>query len=376
MTDADDELRMYRESVRRFIDTEFVPRQPHWRAQRAPDASDWLAAGRAGLLLPDVPQAWGGGGGGFAHARVVAEELARAGVAFGAGVQGMVAQYILHYGSEAQKQAWLPRMARGELVAAIAMTEPDAGSELGALRTRATLDGEHYRLRGSKTFITNGVRAGLVCLAARTRDDAPAPRALSMIVVETEGLAGYRAGAPLHKLGQHAQDTCELFFDDVRVPRANLLGSAEGRGLGQMMQQLPYERLLLAAAALAGADAALALTLQHARQRMLGDKSLFELQNTRFRLAECATALRVGRAFVDDCVRRRDAGELDAATAAMAKLWASERCGEVVDACVQLHGGYGYMEEYAVARMWADARVQRIYGGSSEVLKEIIAWSL
>lgn len=371
-----DDIGMFRDAVRRFVEREFVPRQAHWRAQGRPDASDWLAAGRAGLLLADVPVEYGGGGGTFAHACVVAEELARAGVNFGAGVQGLVAQYLLAHGSETQKRAWLGRMARGELVAAIAMTESDAGSDLGTLRTTAVRDGGDYRVRGAKTFITNGSHAGLICLAVRTSATAPAPRALSMLMVETDGLAGYRTGPPLEKIGMQGQDTCEMFFDDARVQAENLLGVSEGRGMGQMMQQLTYERLLLAVAAVATAQAALDLTVRYAKERRIGGKALFELQNTRFKLAECAADVRVGRAFVEDCVRQRVAGSLPDADAAIAKYWTTERQCQVVDACVQIHGGYGYMLEYLIARMWIDSRVQRIYGGANEVMKEIIAWSL
>ncbi len=371
-----DDVGMFRASVRRFIEQVFVPRQALWRTRGQPDASDWSGAGAAGLLLADVPEEYGGGGGTFMHACVVMEELARAGVHFGLGVQSIVAQYLLAYGTEAQKRAWLGRMARGELVAAVAMTEPDAGSDLAALRTSAVRDGADYRVRGAKTFITNGCQAGLVCLAVRTSDTAPAPRALSMLMVETDGLVGYRTGPPLEKVGMHGQDTCELFFDDARVPAANLLGPAEGRGMGQMMQQLAYERLSLAVSAVATAQAALDVTVRYAKERMLGGKSLFDLQNTRFRLAECAADVRVGRAFVDACVLRRIAGTLPDADVAVAKYWTTERQCQIVDTCLQIHGGYGYMLEYAIARMWIDSRVQRIYGGSNEVMKEIIAWSL
>lgn len=372
----DDELRLFRESVRRFIHEEFVPHQDRWREQHHPDASAWLAAGGVGMLLADVPAEYGGGGGTFAYEVVVLEELARAGVHFGSGVQSMVAHYILAFGTEEQKQRWLPRLAKGELVAAIGMTEPAAGSDLAGIKTTAVRDGDHYVINGSKTMITNGALAGLVAVAAKTNPTAPAMRAISMIVVETKDLPGYAAGKPLEKVGMHGQDTCELFFENVRVPVANLLGTAEGRGFQQMMHHLPYERLQIAAGAAAVAEEAIAITARYVKERAIAGKPLFELQNTRFKLAECATEVRVGRAFLDDCIVRYVAGELDEVGAAMAKYWLTDCQCRVVDECVQLHGGYGYMTEYAIARMWADGRAQRIYAGANEVMKEMIAWSL
>jgi acyl-CoA dehydrogenase len=366
----------YRDSVRRFIREEFFPQQERWRLQHHPDAAAWLSAGQVGLLLPDVPVAYGGGGGTYAHECVVIEELARAGVSFGAGVQSIVAHYILAYGSEEQKSNWLPRMARGELVASIAMTEPSAGSDLAGIKTTAQRDGDHYVINGSKTFITNGLHAGLVCIAARTSSSAPGMRAISMIVAETRNLPGYSAGRPLEKVGMHGQDTCEMFFENVRVPAANLLGAAEGRGFTQMMQQLPYERLSIALLAVAMAEEAIAITARYTKDRLVSGKPMFELQNTRFKLAECAADVRVGRVFIDNCIARFVAGKFDDASAAIAKYWTTERLCRIVDECLQMHGGYGYMTEYPIARMWLDSRVQRIYAGSNEVMKEVIAWSL
>ncbi len=371
-----EDVRMLRELVRRFIREEFVPQQAHWRAQQHPDSSAWLGAGRIGMLLPDVPSAYGGGGGTFAHECVVIEELARAGVSFGCGVQSIVARYVLAYGSEEQKSNWLPRMARGELVGAIAMTEPGAGSDVAAITTSARRDGNHYVIKGSKTFITNGLHAGLVCIAAKTNPTAPGMRAISMIVAETKDLPGYSVDRPLDKVGMHGQDTCALFFDDVRVPIANLLGPVEGRGFTQMMQQLPFERLSIAVAAVAMAEEAVAITVRYAKERSIAGKPLFDLQNTRFKLAECTADVRVGRAFVDECIRRYVAGELDDVSTAVAKYWLTERQCRIVDDCLQLHGGYGYMTDFLIARMWIDSRVQRIYAGTNEVMKEVIAWSL
>ncbi len=328
------------------------------------------------MLLPDVPQEYGGGGGTFAHAAVVLEELARAGVHFGFSIQSIVARYILTHGSEEQKRRWLPRMASGELPAAVAMTEPAAGSDLQGIKTVARREGDHYIINGTKTFITNALHAGLVCLAVKTDPKAAGPKGISLIVVETKELAGYRVGTPLEKVGRHGQDTCELFFDDARVPVANLLGPAEGKGFFQMMEQLPYERLSVAVAAVATAEQAVEITTEYVKTRTAFGKPLLEFQNTRMKLAECKTGAHVGRVFLDSCIERFMRGQLDPVTAAMAKYWLTDREFQIVDECVQLHGGYGYMNEYPIARMWADSRVQRIYAGTNEIMKEMIAWSL
>jgi acyl-CoA dehydrogenase len=371
-----EEVQLFRRTVRQFVEKEFVPHQARWRAHYGPDAAAWTAAGRAGILLADVPEQYGGGGGSFAHEAVVLEELATAGVHFGSAIQSTVAHYILAYGNDEQKRKWLPRLARGERVAAIAMTEPGAGSDLQAIRTTALRGGEHYVVNGSKTFITNATHASLVCLAAKTDPKVSGMRAISLLIVETEGLAGYRVGRALEKIGMHGQDTCEIFFDDARVPATNLLGAAEGRGFAQMMEQLPYERLQIALGAVASAEQAVALTARYAKERKAFGKPLFDLQNTRFKLAECRARTQIGRVFVDNCIARFLAGELDEPSTAMAKYWLTETQCQVVDECLQLHGGYGYMTEYPIARMWADSRVQRIYAGSNEIMKELIAWSL
>jgi acyl-CoA dehydrogenase len=371
-----EDVRMFRENVRAFITKEFAPRQDQWRAQHGPQSDAWLKAARAGLLLADVPEEYGGGGGTFAHECVVLEELARAGVHFGSQVHTTVAHYIVAYGTEEQKRRWLPRMGRGELVGAIAMTEPGAGSDLQAIKTLARREGDEYVINGSKTFITNGARAGLVCVAAKTNPKAVGMRAISLIVIETAGLEGYRVGRPLEKVGMQQQDTCELFFDSVRVPAANLLGPVEGRGFAQMMEQLPYERLQIAVGAVAMAEQAVEITTRYVKERKAFGKPLMDLQNTRFKLAECKTRAQVGRVFLDSCIERFLAGRLDEPSTAMAKYWLTEMQCRIVDECVQLHGGYGYMTEYPIARMWADSRVQRIYAGSNEIMKELIAWSL
>jgi acyl-CoA dehydrogenase len=371
-----DEVRMFRRTVRQFIEKEFAPQQARWREQQGPDAGAWSAAGRAGILLPDVPEDYGGGGGTFAHEAVVLEELARAGVHFGSAIQSTVAHYILAYGSEEQKRRWLPRMARGERVAAIAMSEPGAGSDLQAIKTSARLDAEHYVVNGSKTFITNGSRANLVCLAVKTDAKLVGMRGISLLIVETDELSGYRVGRPLEKVGMHAQDTCELFFDEVRVPAGNLLGGAEGKGFPQMMEQLPYERLSIGVGAVAMAEQAVAITTRYVKGRNAFGKPLIDLQNTRFKLAECKTKAHIARVFLDSCIERYIAGRLDETSTAMAKYWLTETQCSIVDECLQLHGGYGYMAEYPIARMWTDSRVQRIYAGTNEIMKELIAWSL
>ena len=371
-----EELRMLRSTVRQFFHKEFAPHQARWREQHRPDAEAWTQAGEIGILLPDVPEEYGGGGGTFAHEAVVLEELAHAGVHFGSSIQSIVAHYILAYGSEEQKHNWLPRMARGELVGAIAMTEPGAGSDLQGLKTTARRDGDYYVVNGSKTFVPNGWHAGIICLAVKTDARAAGPKALSLIVVEAGNLPGYRVGRPLEKVGRQAQDTCEIFFDGARVPAANLLGPAEGRGLFQMMDQLPYERLTVGVGAVAATEQAVAITTKYVKERTAYGNPLIDLQNTRFKLAECKTEAHIGRVFLDHCIQRFIAGELDAVTAAMAKYWLTECECRVVDECVQLHGGYGYMTEYPIARMWADSRVERIYAGANEVMKELIAWSL
>jgi acyl-CoA dehydrogenase len=371
-----DDLRMFRSTVRQFIAKEFLPHQARWREQHRPDAESWSAAGRAGILLPDVPEEYGGGGGSFAHEAVVQEELATAGVPFGSNVQSIVAHYILAYATDAQKRAWLPRMASGEWVGAIGMTEPAAGSDLQGIKTTARREGDHYVISGSKTFIGNGWHASIVCLAVKTDPKASGPRGISLVMVETKDLRGYSVGRSLEKVGRHGQDTCEIFFEDVRVPVSNLLGPAEGKGFSQMMTNLPYERLSVGVGAVATAEQAVALTIKYVKERVAFGKPLIDFQNTRFKLAECKTEAHVARVFIDNCIQRYVAGDLDAVTAAMAKYWLTDLQCKIIDECVQLHGGYGYMTEYQIARMWADARVERIYAGANEIMKEVIGTSL
>jgi acyl-CoA dehydrogenase len=376
-----EDVRALRDSARRFFERECVPHEMRWRAQHHADRSIWNQAGAAGLLCASIPEQYGGGGGSFLHEAVICEEQWYAmSQCFSNNVHsGIVAHYLLAYGSEAQKQRWLPRMASGELVAAIAMSEPGAGTDLQRMRTQATREGDHYLVSGSKIFITNGLHAGLVCVAVKT-DAAAGGKGISLLMVETDGgdgpVAGFTRGNLLDKIGQKTLDTTELFFDQVRVPAANLLGGVEGKGFAQLMAQLPRERLLIAVGSLAMMKRAIAETLDHVRQRHVFGAPLMQMQNTRLKLAECETQAEVARAFVDDCINKLMAGALDVPTAAMAKWWVSDACCRVVDDCLQFFGGYGYMNEYPIARLYADVRVSRIYGGANEVMKEVIARAL
>jgi len=372
----DDDLRMLREAVSRFVETEMLPHEPRWREQHHVDRATWRAVGEAGFLLMDVPDDYGGGGGDFRHEAVLYEELNRRGISgFGQGVHSIAAHYVLNYGSEEQKQRWLPRMARGELIGAIAMTEPGAGSDLKGIRTRAVRDGDDYVVNGSKIFITNGSVATILMLVVRT-DPNDRSRGLSILMVETRGLEGYRVGRVLDKMGMAAQDTSELFFEDVRVPADCLLGGEEGRGMHMLMGDLPYERLTIALGGVAAMEGAYAETVRYVKERQAFGQKIAEFQNTRFKLAEVATHVHVARVFVDRCIELLVKGELDTETAAMAKWWITDIQQQVIDECVQLHGGYGYMNEYLVCRMFADSRVQRIYGGTNEIMKELISRSI
>jgi acyl-CoA dehydrogenase len=371
----DDDLTMYREAVARFIDTEMVPHDARWREEHNVGHEVWRKAGALGFLCADIPAEYGGAGGDFRHEAVLYEELARRGLTgFGQGVHSIAAHYLLNHGTEAQKRRYLPRLATGELIGAIAMTEPGAGSDLQGIRTRAERTGDDYVVNGSKIFITNGFLAGLVLLVVKT-DAALGAKGTSILIVETRDLAGYRVGRFLDKVGQRAQDTNELFFDQTRVPAERLLGGVEGRGFAQLMSDLPYERLIVAVQAVATMEGALEETLRYVKGRKAFGKNLVEFQNARFRLAEAATTARVARTFVDRCIQDQLAGSLDDVGASMAKYWTTDMLQKVVDECVQLHGGYGYMNEYLVARMYADARVMRIYGGTNEIMKELIARS-
>lgn len=369
------EVEQFQETARRFWTAELIPHVERWEAQGHIDRGVWRRLGEMGFLLADLPSGYGGGDGDYAHLAALVETSAACGFGPGFGPHYIVGHYLHHYGSEAQKRRWLPGMASGDIVASIGMSEPGAGSDLQGIRTRARRDGEHYVIDGSKTFNTNGHHADLVMLAVKT-DAALGAKGVSLLMVETRDLAGFRRGAPLDKIGLKAQDTVELFFDQVRVPVSSLLGTGEGQGFAQMMSQLPYERMLIGIRAVCNMERALELTLAHVHQRQAFGQPLFKLQNTRFELAEMKTEATLARLFVDQCIGWQQEGRLDAATAAMAKWWGTQKECETIDRCLQLFGGYGFMREYPIGRMFVDSRGQKIYGGANEVMKEIIARQL
>ena len=372
-----EDLRIFEDGVAKFMEREVAPNQERYMKQQGVDRALWKKAGEYGLLCASMPEEYGGAGGTFAHEAVIIDQLGKkAGDGWGITLHNaIVAPYILHYGSEEQKKRWLPRLASGELVGAIAMTEPGTGSDLQNIKTNAKRDGNHYVLNGSKTFITNGGTANLIIVVSKT-DPAKGAKGTSLIVVETDEVEGFRRGRVLEKLGQKANDTAELFFDDVRVPTSNLIGIDEGMGFVQLMQQLPQERLIIAAQGLAVIERALEVTSAYVKERKAFGKQLIEFQNTQFKLAECKTEATVAKVFVNHCIAVHLEGKLDATLASMAKLWLTDTQCKIVDECLQLHGGYGYMNEYPIARMYADSRVQKIYGGTNEIMKLLIARSL
>jgi acyl-CoA dehydrogenase len=365
---------MLQDSVRRYIADQWVPRAAEFRAAGKMGPEVWRDAGAKGLLCLSMPEAYGGAGGDFGHEAVILLEQARANISgWGGGLHSaIVAPYILHYGTDEQKQRWLPKMATGEFITAIAMTEPGTGSDLQAVRTSARRDGDHYVLNGAKTFITNGQNANLIVVVCKTGGDSGA-KGISLLMLETEGADGFRRGRNLDKVGMKAQDTSELFFDDVCVPVANLLGDKEGQGFFQLMQELPQERLIIAVSGVGAMERALDETLRYAKERKAFGKTLWDFQNTRFKLAEVQATVLAARAYVDACMLAHLKGQLDAARAALAKAWVSEQQCKVMDECLQLFGGYGYMMDYPIAELYVDARVQRIYGGTNEIMKELAA---
>lgn len=372
---AVDELGDLYDTAWDFLSHEVSEQAERWSQGHGVERDFWRRAGKLGLLCATVPEQYGGGGGGFLHHAAIASAYARTGDrSWGNGVHsGVVTGYLLKYGTEEQKQQWLPRMASGEVIAAIAMTEPGAGSDLKRIRTTAMREGDHYILNGSKTFITNGSSADLVVVAALT-DPSAGARGVSLLLVDAT-TRGFSRGRVLDKIGQHGADTSELIFENVRVPAHQLLGT-EGRGFHQIMAELPQERLIIGITAVGAVELALELTVRHTKERNVFGAPLLDLQHTRFQLAECATLARVGRRFLDDCVVRHAREGLDDATAAMCKWWLTEVQCDVIDRCLQLFGGYGYMREYPIARLYVDARAQKIYGGANEIQKEIIARSL
>jgi len=372
---ADEEFSLFGESVRRFLDSH-APRAKldQWRKDGVVERELWTRAGEAGLLGLSSSADYGGVGGDFRHEVVLVEETTKRGLdAWGVSLHnGIVMPYIESYCSEEQKQRWLPKLSSGEYVAAIAMTEPGAGSDLQGVRTSAMRQGNQYTINGAKTFITNGQTANFIVVVTKT-DPSQGAKGTSLIVVETDGAEGFARGRNLDKVGLEAADTSELFFNDVRVPTANLVGAEEGRGFYQLMEKLPQERLIIAVQAIAMIERALEVTIDYVKERKAFGRPVFDNQTVQFKLAECKTRATVARVFVDHCVGQHLEGKLDAATASMAKYWLTDLQGQIIDECLQLHGGYGYMDEYEIARMYKDARVSRIYGGTNEIMKVLIS---
>lgn len=372
-----DELRILQDAAARFFTQEFKPHNERWIASGKVDRDAWNKAGAAGLLCAAIPAEYGGAGGDYRHETVVMEEMMRAGITgFGYQVHStIVAPYLLHYGTEEQRRRWLPGLATGALVGAIAMTEPNTGSDLQAVRTTALRDGDDYVINGAKTYITNGQHANLVIVVAKT-DPTRGGKGISLVVVETDGNPGFKRGRNLKKMGMKSADTSELFFEDCRVPATHVLGGEEGKGFVQLMQQLPAERLNIAQAAVIAMERAIELTVDFVKERKAFGQRVLDFQNTRFQLAQCKTEALLARTFVDQCVLWLIEGKLDASTASMAKYWCTEKQCEIIDTCLQLHGGAGYMDEYEISRMYTDARVQKIYGGTNEIMKELIGRTL
>lgn len=366
----------FRNAFRSFVEKEIVPHHEQWEKDGIVDRELFLKAGRSGFLGMDVPEVYGGGGlKDFRFNAVISEELMRVG-ASGPGIplhNDLAMPYFLNYTNEEQAERWFPKLVSGEYISAIAMTEPNAGSDLKGIQTTAVRQGDHYVVNGQKTFITNGILNDISITVVKTDSDA-GHNGISLLAIERD-MEGYTRGRNLEKIGQHAQDTAELIFQDVKVPVENLLGE-EGQGFYYLMAQLPQERLTIAVAAVAAARTALEWTMRYAKERTAFGKPIGSFQNSRFKLAEMKTEIEIGQAFVDKCIIALNAGDLTAEEAAMAKWWTTEMQNRVVDACLQLHGGYGYMTEYPIARLWLDSRVQSIYGGTTEIMKEIVGRSL
>ena len=376
----DEEISIFGEAVGQFFERECAPHVAAWRKQGYVPRDIWKKAGAMGLLGASVPEEYGGAGGDFRHEAVIIEQQQWKGIdGFGISLHNaIIAPYITAYGTEEQKRRWLPGICSGDIVTAIAMTEPGAGSDLQNIRTTAKLDGNEYVINGAKTFISNGQTANLILVCAKT-DPSKGAKGISIVCVETdpvEGDGGFRRGRNLEKVGQHAADTSELFFDEVRVPATHLLGGEEGKGFIQLMEKLPQERHIIGLQGIGMIERAIHETVEYVKNRKAFGGTIFDFQNTQFKLAECKTQATVAKIFADHCTERLLKGELDAATASMSKYWISDLQCQIIDECLQLHGGFGYMDEYPIAQMYADARVQRIYGGANEVMKMLIARTL
>ena len=371
-----EELSIFGDATRKFFQAELLPHVEKYHAQKQVDRELWEKAGEYGILGASIPEEYGGSGGDISHDSVIFAELGYTGdMSFGLFVHNIAIHYLMAFGTKEQKQRWLPRLVTGELIGGIAMTEPGTGSDLQAIRTTAHLKGDDYVVNGSKIFISNGQVGNFFILVVKT-DTAQGAKGISLLAVESDDLEGFRRGQNLDKIGLAGQDTSELFFDDMHVPAANLLGDVEGQGFPQLMNQLAWERLMLGIIAVSASQKAIEETVAYTSERKAFGKSVIEFQNSRFKLAECKAKLELLKAYVEKCIGKIIKNELAPDEASIAKLMGSEIQGEIIDECVQLHGGYGYMREYLIARMYADARVQRIYGGTSEIMKELIARNL
>lgn len=370
----DEEVSIFSDSVGQFFEKECAPHVPQWRKDGIVPKEMWLKAGEMGILGASVSEEYGGMGGDFRHEAIIAEQMGWKGIdGFGITLHnGIIAPYIESFGTEEQKQKYLPKIATGEIITAIAMTEPGTGSDLQNIKTTAKKNADGYVLNGSKTFISNGQNANLILVCAKT-DPTEGAKGVSIMLVETDGAAGFERGRNLEKIGQHAADTSELFFNDVQLGPDAVLGGKEGMGFIQLMQKLPQERHIIGVQGMATIERAIHATVEYVKQRKAFGKTIWDFQNTQFKLAECKTEATVAKVFVDRCTDLLLENKLDSATASMSKYWVSDLQCKIVDECLQLHGGYGYMDEYPIAQMYADSRVQRIYGGANEVMKMLIA---